>query len=194
MSNMGVFYSFVIGLQSLVSVVVEPNGGTNQQLWTSVDLLQSNNIATNTTDDESCAFFNNTVHDWITSNLLEERHDGEEMYLHLISLNIQPARCHWQLDHMGGMIWEKLCAPRHVYDCTNLLSSDGCKEFCYVWPTYDHEERADYAMRHFNIRPSMTVTTRTSGYGSYTSENGTVVETDFFVEAIFNERASVSSS
>ena len=49
-------------------------------------------------------------------------------------------------------------------------------------------------MRHFDIRPSMTVTTRTSEYGSYTSKNGTVIATDFFVEAIFNERASVSSS
>lgn len=184
----------MIGLQSLVSVIVESNGGTNQQLWTSVDLLQSNNIATNTTDDESCAYLNTTVHDWIASNILEERHDGKEIYLHLLSLNIQPVRCHWQLDNMGGMIWKELCSSRHVYDCTYLLSSDGCKEFCSVWPTYDHEERSDYAMRHFDIRPSMTVTTRTSEYGSYTSKNGTVIATDFFVEAIFNERASVSSS
>lgn len=176
-----------------MSVVVEYNGGTNQQLWTSVNLLQSNNVALNATDDESCNYFDQTVHNWITSNLLEEPNQGG-YYLHLLSLDIQPARCQFQIDRMGGMIWEELCAPRHVYECTNILSPRGCQEFCTVWPTYDMEGRSDYAMRHFDIRPSMTVMTRSAGAGSYTLENGTVVETDFYVEAIFNERLSVESS
>jgi hypothetical protein len=184
----------VIGLQLVLSVLVQQNGGTNQQLWTSVDLLQSNNIAINTTDSESCEYFDQTVHEWIASNLIEYQYNEKDLYLHLISLDIHPTRCQFQLDHMSGMIWEELCAENHVYECTDILSSDGCKEFCTVWPTYDKEERADYAVRHFHIRPSMTVTTRSSGYGSYVLENGTVVETDFYVEAIFNERASVEAS
>lgn len=159
-----------------------------------MDLLQSNNIAMNATNEESCEYFDHTVHDWITSNLIEEGHSGDEFYLHLISLDIHPARCQFQFDHMGGMIWDELCAPRHVYECTGILSADGCKEFCTVWPTYDMEHRSDFVIRQFGIRPSMTVTTRSTGFSSYTTENGTVVESDFYVEAIFNERLSVESS
>lgn len=159
-----------------------------------MDLLQSNNIAMNATNEESCEYFDHTVHDWITSNLIEEGHSGDEFYLHLISLDIHPARCQFQFDHMGGMIWDELCAPRHVYECTGILSADGCKEFCTVWPTYDMEHRSDFVIRQFGIRPSMTVTTRSTGFSSYTTENGIVVESDFYVEAIFNERLSVESS
>lgn len=183
----------MISLQSIVSVVVEYNGGTNQQLWTSVDLLQSNNIALNATDNDTCDYFDQTVHNWISSNLLEEDHLGEPS-LHLISLDIQPVRCHFQSNHLGGMIWDELCAPNHVYDCTAILSPDGCQEFCTVWPTYDMQARSEYAIRQFDIRQSMVVRTRSAGYGSYSLENGTVVQTDFSVEAIFNQRISVVSS
>ena len=155
--------------------------------------MQSNNIATTTTDNDSCDFFEQTVRDWILENLIEEKIKENQYYLHLISLDIQPVRCQFQIE-MGEIVWQELCAPQHAYECTNILSSDGCKEFCAVWPSYSLDERSDYTMMHFGVRPSMTVLSTSSGHGSYSFENGTMVKSEFFVKALFNERLSAESS
>ncbi|KAL3801831.1 hypothetical protein HJC23_001227 [Cyclotella cryptica] len=186
----GLILIFLIGLQSMVSVVVKENGGTNQQLWTSVDLLQSNNLSTNTTDSESCDFFAETVEDWIAATLYEEPANGEKI-IHLVDLVIKPVRCDFQLDPLG-ITGSAICGNRQL--CTEFLSTKGCKEFCALWPFFDAEERWDYLENNFDVRPSMTISARSSGPGSYSLENGTVVETEFSVGAIFNERFSVENS
>eukprot|EP00956_Cyclotella_meneghiniana_P042439 scaffold248464_cov119-Cyclotella_meneghiniana.AAC.1 len=146
-----------------VATLFEYKGGTNQQVWTSVELLQENNIATNASDEDSCEYLNGTVYSWVAENLIEHGRTDDELYLHLISVVIRPARCAWQ---------------------TDILSVDGCKEFCTVWPTYDPEQLYDYAMRHFDIRPSMTVSTKSLGYGPYILQNGTLGLTVFILLAL----------
>ena len=171
-------------------MVVKEHGGTNQQLWTSVALLQRNNLSTNTTDSESCGFFAETVEDWIAANLFEEP-DNEERIIHLIELEIKPVRCDFQDDPLG-ITGSAICGKRQL--CTEFLSTKDCKEFCALLPFFNADERWDYLEHNFAVRPSMTVKSQSSGPGTYSLENGTVVETYFSVEAIFNERFSIENS
>lgn len=177
-----------------MATLFEYKGGTNQQVWTSVELLQENNIATNASDTESCEYLNKTVYDWVAANLVEHARTDDELYLHLISVVIQPTRCAWRTDMSSWVIWEELCSYESLFACADILSVDGCAEFCTVWPTYDPEQLYDYAMRHFAIRPSMTVMHKSLGYGPLILQNGSVIETEYYVEAVFNERLSVESS
>jgi hypothetical protein len=182
-------FSFFVGLQSLFSVFLTQNGGINQQPWTSVEILQRNNIAINATDSESCTFFAMTVSDWIASNLYEEQNGN--VNIHLLSFDIQPVRCKFQeepLGSLGGAICNstKLCLDRN---------RTGCKELCVLWPEYTEEERRDTLMRQFDVRQSMTVPVPSPRYyGSYSLQNETVVEADFYVDAVFNETLSVEQS
>jgi len=97
--------SFVIGLAPLIPVVLVGDGGTNQQLQNSVELLQSNNLALNNTNNATCAQLETTTLEWIKTNAFEISPISGRRSLHVLSLTIEPVRCRFQYIRTARKMW-----------------------------------------------------------------------------------------
>ena len=164
----------------------------------SVEYLQASNLAINGTDDESCAFFEETVVHWVASYLFETNNGGSDTKS-LLFLEIQPVRCDWQRGPEGGetdgTLLSSFCGNSNMMaKCVNLHSEELCQKLCESWSISDQEERINYYEYTFGIRPSVTFSTSSGSIGTYSTEEGEIVEDYFSVGALFNEQDSVSRS
>jgi hypothetical protein len=178
----------------LIPVIFKRDGGSNQQLKTSVELLQANNLATTTTDSEACAYFENTVIDFVATNAFETFQLGSKV-LHLLSLEIQPVRCPFQdgpsglEDTLGAAVCKNSNTP-----CQNILSQQDCDDYCTSWLGKNEKERVDFYEQFYGVRPSMIMPEFSGANSTYTNESGEVVEAEFYVKALFYERLAVKRS
>ena len=109
-------FSFLIGLQPLVSVVFEPDGDTNQDNHNSAVLLNAYNLALNSTDNETCALLEETIEDWKKTYAFESTTYGDKTAKHLWCVDVLPKRCEFQ----------------SIYNCTVRLTEAGsfCTDSC----------------------------------------------------------------
>lgn len=166
------FCSFLIGLYPLISVAVMPYGGTNQQPWNSVDVLQANNIVLNNTDNETCAQLNTTLVGWLKSNAIEHTVDGTDM-LHILSLEVEPKRCGFQRrPGSNSILWPLLCR-NHTMGADVMIDW-----LCHGLP--EEGMRHKVLEEHHDIRPSLTIRYQNKEEG-----------TDSSVSVLYNETLSV---
>ncbi len=187
--------SFLIGLAPLVPVVVKVYGGTNQHLQTSTELLQSNNLALSTVNNQTCDQFQYTIIDWVKSNAFEIGLDGSKN-LHLLSLVIEPVRCEFQTMSDGstdaGTLATIACRNATTIErCKTMLGVQDCAQFCLGWTLTSEEDRLYYLENFYGIRPSTTVSVNKEQPGTYTTESGEVVSDNFSVRVLYNESLSV---
>ena len=177
-----IFRRFLIGLQPLIFVAFTPTGGIDSSLTNSVEMLQANNIAINTTTDESCDFLRQSVEDWISA--VGFTHNYREVSLHLLQFTMEPVRCD-SLD--SEEICLKLCEPhKDIINCEAACGSLSGKE------RESNNVGIHWYTQNFNIRPNDIFKVETTHKTmNYSLPNGTVVEADFFVTAEFNETQSV---
>ena len=188
---------FLIGLSPLIPVVVKVDGGTNQHLQTSTELLQSNNLALNTVNNQTCDQFQHTIIDWIRSNTFEIGYDGSKN-LHLLSLVVEPIRCDFQTMPDGstsadvGTLAAIACRNATTIErCKSMLNVQDCRQFCLGWAMTSEEDRLYYLEHFYGVRPSVTVSVEKEQPGTYTTESGEVVSDDFSVRVLYNEGLSV---
>lgn len=148
-------------------------------------MLQANNIMINTTTDESCEFFRQTVLEWVAAVGVVETRKGVRS-LHLLHLTLEPLRC--ALDPL--QICYKICEPKLVFNCD---------EVCKVWEgTFEgtsFDNHIKWYEDTFDIRPNdVAVISSIPMQWSYSLPNGTVVQDEFFVKAHFNESGAVKQT
>lgn len=105
-------FSFLIGLIPLFSVVLEPDGDTNQDNHNSAVLLNAYNLALNSTDNETCALLKETIEDWKKTYAFESSIYGDKTSKHLWCVDVLPKRCEFQ----------------SIYNCTKRLTE--AESFC----------------------------------------------------------------
>ncbi|KAL7540169.1 hypothetical protein ACHAXR_009941 [Thalassiosira sp. AJA248-18] len=191
----GLLFAFFIGLLPLVSVMFRQYGGTNQHLQTSVELLQSNNIALNATNNETCAQLRETTIQWVKNNAFETLQDGTNI-LHVLSLEVEPVRCDFQKINGtddAGTIAALSCEDDIAMErCSSMLPLPlvNCEELCMGWGKANEDERLNFMERFYGIRPSVTVPVTANSTGTY-EENGEIVSASFSVRVLYNEELSV---
>lgn len=185
-----VFSSFIIGLQPLLSVILDANAGINGNNANSVKLLNSFNLEYNATDSDTCALFESTVENWLKAYAYESTKLGVEKFWHLVNLQISPIRCEFQKTIMD-INPLKLCMmenPSLLSDsCSNRLGHN-CLDYCsYQSSTVGHEWLIHYTRQNtiFEVHTPEQLQ-------SYTLPNGTIVSDAFIVSASYNEIESVS--
>jgi hypothetical protein len=90
--------SFLIGLLPLLGVMLEPDGATNQDNYNSAVLLNANNVALNSTDNETCALLKETIEDWGKTYAFEST-IGDKTAVHLFCVDVYPKRCEFQSNY-----------------------------------------------------------------------------------------------
>lgn len=172
------------------------HGGTNQQLSNSVELLQSNNLALNNMNNETCDQLETTITEWVKTNAYEIAVDGSKK-LHVLSLEVEPVRCEFQTvtGSSGadvGTLAALACRDNATQEyCKHLFGVQNCKELCFIWQMSNEEDRFTLFEDYYGIRPSVTIPLEDGQLGSYSSMSGEVVPAYFYVRAVFNEELSV---
>lgn len=180
----------MIGLAPLVPVIFKQHGGTNQHLVTSVELLQSNNLALNSASNGTCLQLEETIVEWVRTNAFETSIHGTK-FLHMLSLEVEPARCGFQSGDRDGPLAAYVCTNYDLVErCRSLFGLDNCHNLCVGWQTPGKEDRMTYMEHMFGVRPSVTVTVENSEAGTY-MDGGEVVSAYFSVRVLYNEQLSV---
>lgn len=189
-------FSFVIGLTPLIAVIMKTNGGTNQHLQTSVELLQSNNLALNDTSEETCGQLEDSIVQWVRTNSFEEELGGDKQ-LHILSLQVLPVRCDFQVMPDGttdaGTLAAIACRNETTrQNCKSRVGIDECAQLCWGWSLTSEKDRAIFLEKYYGIRPSVTATIEDGQSGTYYSvQTGEQVSAHFGVRVLFNEGFSV---
>ena len=173
----------MIGLSPLINVAFTPLGGVDTVCSESVDLLQANNIgATNATNSSECDFLRETVQDWVAS--LGFASHRKHVHLHLLYLTLEPVRCDvLNKTEICSLVCE---SPTDLLDCNAA---------CDRKLESSEDERFKWYKEKFDIRPNDIYSVKSEEKKmNYISENGTVVEATFYVQAQFNETASVQKT
>lgn len=186
--------SFLIGLAPLVPVCLKAHGGTNQQPYNSVELLQANNLALNDTSNSTCDQLEATIFSWATSNAFEIDIRGNRR-LHLLSLDIQPQRCAFMTP---GVNVGSLAAMYCNVEFYSIVSAKceampwiDCKLLCEGWAKTSEDERLSALEGIFGIRPSVTISPMAGQNGTIVNDNGEEEPAYFSIDALYNEELSV---
>lgn len=184
----------MIGLAPLIPVILRQYGGTNQQLQSSVDLLQSNNLALNATDNETCAALESSIVEFVKGSAFETTIVGQKT-LHILSLGVEPVRCDFQMlndtddsSTLAAIACQNSAAMKR---CEELLPIDSCADLCMGWSRTNETERLRFLEQHYGVRPSVTVPLGTSDMGMYTLPSGELESAAFSVRVLYNEELSV---
>ena len=188
------YYSFVIGLFPLIPVAFQAYGGTNQQPWNSVDLLQSNNLALNSTDNATCDYFRNTILLWSRTNVFEADVDGSKT-LHILSLSVEPVRCPFQIVDGAedtATLAAVLCREKETNEkCAELIPIESCERLCLGWAQASEEDRLGFAETYLGVRPEVTISIAESYPWTYSEPDGKIVAAIFSTRVLYNEELSV---
>jgi len=190
----GLIFVFLIGLSPLVPVCFESEGGTNQQIWNSVELLQTNNLALNDYDD--CGQLETTVTQWIKTNAFETDIGGNKKQ-HLLSLVVQPIRCEFQTGANNGGEVGTLAAlycrdDEPMAKCSAFFGINNCSDLCLTWAGKTMEDRLDLSEFYFGVRPSTTLPAISDNVTTtFIDEDGVEDSENFYVTVLFNEALSV---
>ena len=146
-----------------------------------VQLLQANNVASNTTDD--CEYLFNAVQSWVYSAMTIQTNSkviGDAGDIHLLWAQLLPVRCIWQRNN--GVISA----------CDLLRGPPTIGSFCEYWnETTTSNPSKEYFAESIGVRPGGILdvafsTTAPSGF----LDNVTVSE--FYVRAVYNESHSIA--
>ena len=182
--------SFIIGLQPLLSVMLDANAGINGNNANSVELLNTFNLEFNATDSDTCTNFESTVGNWLKAYAYESTKLGVEKFWHLVDLQISPIRCEFQKTIMDFNPL-KLCAmenPLLLSDsCSNRLG-DNCLDYC----SYQSSTVGNEWLIHYTRQNTIFEVNTPDQFLTYVLPNGTIVSGVFSVSASYNEIESVS--
>ena len=189
-----IHFSFLIGLAPLVPVCLKAHGGTNQQPYNSVELLQANNLALNDMSNATCDQLEATIISWTTSNAFEI-HLGGNRRLHLLSLDIKPQRCAFMTAGASVGALAAMYCPVEFYSiasakCKAMPWID-CQKLCEGWSQRSEEERLSNFEDIYGVRPSVTISPMAGQNGTIVNENGEEEPAYFSVDALYNEELSV---
>ncbi len=146
----------------------EPYGGTNHENYNSAELLNANNVAFNATDNETCSLLEETIKDWTIAHAFEKTKFGQQDFMHLWCLDVQPRRCEFQNQTMRDCTVLDTTASRN--NETGLCSKKNCEIYrtnTFFFVSVD--------------QPAII----------YSLPSGESVSDDFAVYVVYNEIASV---
>jgi hypothetical protein len=156
--------------------VFKPYGGTNHDNYNSAVLLNANNRAFNATDNETCSLLEETIKDWTKAHAFEKSKLGQQDFMHLWCLDVQPRRCEFQVQTMRD------CT---VLDTTGVASRMYCTDNC-------NNETGLCSKKYCAIyRTNTFFLVSVDQPAIYSLPSGEPESADFAVNVVYNEIASV---
>lgn len=177
----------IVGVLPIISTLAQ-NGGTNTVSTSMVRQLQGTNLISNTVNNETCSFLEQSIESWMVGVWGgTPRVDEGDVYV--LWLQVLPVRCEFQ--EPDGVVTASYCDSMDMESSGN----DDDDTFCEVWRDTDATTSIDELAEKAGVRTGVvTVSNEFETWPIIFPENGTTSETVFNVTAIFNQNFTVQPS